>query len=71
MEQLYSLGEVARLLDMQRHRITYAISTGAVADVTHRVANMRCFTVEDIQRVAAHFGVESEALKTAGSQGGE
>ena len=58
MRQLYSTGQVAQLLGIQRHRIEYAVTAGYVADTRVRFLGKRCWRLEDVQRIAAHFRVE-------------
>lgn len=66
MDKFYALGDVARLLKVQGYQIAYAITTGALPDASCRIANKRCFTEEDVQRIACHFGVE---ITTPSSEG--
>lgn len=62
MEAIYSLGDVARILRVQGYKIAYAITTGVLPEASGRLANKRCFTMEDVQRIARHFGVESTTV---------
>lgn len=72
MDKFFALSDVARLLNVQGYRIAYAISTGALPDAAQRIANKRVFTVEDVQRIARHFGVETAVLGVEGtSEGGK
>ncbi len=57
MQQLYSTGEVARLLGIQQHRIVYAISTDRLPEVKCHFLNKRCFDAGEVRRIAKHFGV--------------
>ena len=57
MNEFYSMKEVARLLGVRPHRVGYAVSTGAVPQPSQRFGNTRVFTVEDVRRLADHFGV--------------
>jgi hypothetical protein len=66
MSRIYSLGEVARLLGVQGYRIAYAITTGQVPEATFKFLGKRCFTDEDIGRVAQHFGVTKSDSDTKG-----
>jgi len=68
MERMFSTGEVARLLGVRPYRITYAISTGRLADASFRFLAKRCFTRSDIERVAQHFGSGPVDLVVAGDQ---
>ena len=70
MEQFFALGDVVRLLRVQGYQISYAISTGALPEATCRIANKRCFTAEDVQRIAQHFGVEITAPLVEGDAEG-
>jgi hypothetical protein len=72
MEKFYALGDVARLLRVQGYQIAYAISTGALPEASCRIANKRCFTAEDVRRIARHFGVEITAPPVEGdAEGGK
>lgn len=59
--ELFSLGDVARLLAVKPHRILYALSVGTVAEPALRVAGKRLWN-------AAEVAALSEVLKidTAG-----
>lgn len=61
MNRIFSLGEVGRLLGIQAYRIAYAINTRQVPEASFKFLGKRCFTVEDIARVAEHFGVSPKA----------
>jgi hypothetical protein len=54
----FLLKDVARLLRLKPYKITYAISVGLVEEPKLRISNKRIFMAEDIERLAAHFGVE-------------
>jgi len=56
---LFTLGEVARLVSVAPYRISYAIAVGALPDTETRFANKRCFTSEDVERIARHFRAET------------
>lgn len=58
MEQIHSTGQVARLLGIQSYRIAYAINTGQIGEASFRFLGKRCFTNEDIARVAEHFHIQ-------------
>ena len=64
MERIYSTGQVAQLLGIQGYQITYAIKTRQLDETRFRFLDKRCFTQEDIKRIALHFGIgrlETEA----------
>ena len=56
MEQLLTTGEVARLLGLRVHQITYAFTARLLAEPSLRVMNKRLYTPEAVKRVGAHFG---------------
>jgi len=58
MQQIYSMGQVAKLLGVQKHRIEYAIATGQLADTKFRFLGKRGFDNNDLRRIAKHFGVK-------------
>jgi hypothetical protein len=71
MTQLYSLGDVARLLSIPQHRISYAISNQMVAESAMRVAGKRVFTDKDLVRIASYFGVQVTESKNEVQKGEE
>ena len=54
----YLLKDVARILKRKPYQIAYCLSVGLVKEPEMRIANKRVFTSEDIDRLAAHFGVD-------------
>jgi len=58
MQKLYSMGEVARILGIQKHRIEYAIASGQLPDTKFRFLGKRGFNDSDLRRIAKHFGVQ-------------
>lgn len=64
MEQIFSTGQIARLLGIQGYQIAYAINTRQLDEASFRFLDKRCFTQKDIKRIALHFGIgrlETEA----------
>ena len=55
--RLFTTGEVARLLGVKQHRITYAITSGYLHDTKVQFAGKRCFDNNDVKKIAAYFGV--------------
>jgi DNA-binding transcriptional MerR regulator len=51
---MLSISEVARVTGVARHRLAYALQTGAVQEPA-RLAGRRCFSPEDVERVRQHF----------------
>ena len=56
----YSLGEVARLLNIPQHRIVYLLQSGQVQE-SMRLAGRRAFTVDDLVNIAELLGNEKLA----------
>ena len=57
------LGDVAKLLGVKRHQITYALANGFVNEPEMRIARHRVFQPEDVARLAEHFGVDAQAVE--------
>jgi hypothetical protein len=60
MEHIYSTGQVSKLLGIARHKIEYGIVSGHISEARFRFLDKRCFTAEDIGRMAEYFGVEAD-----------
>jgi hypothetical protein len=61
MTNSLSLKDVARLLKVKPYRITYALVVGLVPEPDVRINNKRIFVQEDLERLAAHFGITLKA----------
>ena len=57
MEQMYSTGELSRLLSIPAYKIEYAHTTGRLAEPAYRFIGKRVYCDADVLRVARHFGV--------------
>lgn len=57
MQDLYSMGQVARLVGVPQHRIAYAISSGHLDEAQLFFLRKRCFTSTDLRKIAKYFGV--------------
>lgn len=57
MDQLFSTGQVARLVGVPTYKIEYAHANNRLGEPAQRVMNKRLYTAADVQRVAQHFGV--------------
>ena len=66
MDKIYSTGEVAQMLGIPRHKIEYAIANGHLAETTLRFLDKRCFTGDDVRRIADYFGVQE--IREGGQQ---
>lgn len=60
MEQIYSTGQVAKLLGVARHKIEYGIVSGHLPEARFRFLDKRCFDGDDIRRMAEYFGVQGD-----------
>ena len=54
---IYNLGDVARMLGVKPHHITYALSSGGVPEPRLRLGNRRVFTQDDVRCLAEHLEV--------------
>lgn len=61
MKQLFSTVQMAKLLGIADHRITYAHRVGKLREASYVVGKQRVYTESDFRRVAKHFGVEMPA----------
>ena len=59
MENIYSIGQVGKMLGVQAYKIAYAIETGQLPEATFHFLHKRCFLEEDIRRMADHFVVKA------------
>ncbi len=57
MQQIYSTGQVAKLLGLQAYQIEYAYASGQLAEPAFRFLGKRVHDPDDLRRVAEHFGV--------------
>jgi DNA-binding transcriptional MerR regulator len=63
MEKVYSLGEVARILGVLSHRITYLHSVGKAPE-PERVFGNRAYCWSDIVALGKQLGVATAESKT-------
>lgn len=59
--ELFSLGDVARLLHAKPHQIVYLLSVGAVPEPRLRVAGKRLFTHAEIVPLAERLKIDLAA----------
>ena len=67
-KQHFSLREVARRLRVKPYRVVYALTVGLVPEPELRISHKRVFSSEDIERLAAHFGVTLPGRKEKDGQ---
>ena len=58
MNKHYSINEVAKLIGVKAHRLSYAISNGYLPEPAERVNNKRLFTPDDMRAAALYFSAE-------------
>jgi hypothetical protein len=71
MQAGLSLKDVSRMLHVKPYRITYALSTGLVAEPALRVHNKRVFRSKDVERLATHFQVDLTRIDPQHESNGE
>jgi DNA-binding transcriptional MerR regulator len=65
-QQIFSTGQVARLLGLRPYQLEYAHATDQLAEPTFRFLGKRVYVADDVRRVALYFGVTlDESLKDA------
>ncbi len=72
MENIYSTGQVARLLGLRPHQLEYAHASQALAEPTFRFLGKRVYRADDVRRVAEHFGLtpdDGPNVAEAGKEG--
>ena len=60
-QELFALGDVARLLDVKPHRILYLLSTRAVAEPALRVAGRRLWNDAEIAALSEILKLQTAA----------
>ena len=56
MEKLFGLGDVARMLGVQQHKVVYALLCGYVPEPKMWVSGKRAWSMTEIETLAEHFG---------------
>ncbi len=57
MQNIYSTGQVARLLGLRPHQLEYAHASNQLTEPTFRFLGKRVYCSDDVRRVAEHFGL--------------
>ncbi len=57
MQQLFSTGQVARLLGLRPHQIEYDHASKQLVEPARRFLGKRVYFADDLRRVAEHFGL--------------
>jgi DNA-binding transcriptional MerR regulator len=68
-QQHYSLGEVARIVGVRAHRISFALSSGFIPEPAERITNRRMFTEADIETARRYFAAKSNKGRPARKEG--
>lgn len=63
-QKLYSTVDLARLLGVAEHRLSYALRVGKVPEPNLKVAGKRLFTQEEARRISEYFGVDIKNNET-------
>jgi len=58
-KEFYSLGDLAKSLALKPHRITYALSVGAIAEPALRVAGKRLWNAAEVAALSEVLKVET------------
>lgn len=65
MTKHYSLNEVARIVGVKAHRISYAITNAFLPEPEERITNRRMFTDEDVKAATKYFSTQPKAGRPA------
>jgi DNA-binding transcriptional MerR regulator len=68
-QQHYSLKEVAKIVGVKAHRISYAVSNGYIAEPAERITNRRMFTEADLQAAKKYFATHPKMGRPARKEG--
>jgi len=52
---MYSIGKVAAMLEIKRHRIDYALDAHELLPDLHKIAGNRIFSDGDVEVLRKHF----------------
>ncbi len=55
---MFSIGEVAKAINVPAHRLKYALASGTLKEPRRRLNGRRCFSVADLERVRRYFHPE-------------
>ncbi len=55
---MYSIGEVAKAINVPAHRLKYALASGTLKEPRRRLNGRRCFSGADLERVRRYFHPE-------------
>ena len=59
-KQYYLLNEIATIVGVKAHRISYAIGNGYLPEPTERINNKRLFSPEDLRVAASYFAAQPQ-----------
>jgi DNA-binding transcriptional MerR regulator len=61
----YSLKEVAKIVGVKAHRISYAVSNGYLPEPAARITNRRMFTHADVEAAKRYFATKPKLGRPA------
>jgi DNA-binding transcriptional MerR regulator len=59
-KQHYLLNEIAKILGVKAHRLSYALSNGYLPEPAERINNKRLFSPEDLRVAASYFAAQPQ-----------
>jgi len=68
-QQHYSLKEVAKIVGVKAHRISYALGNGSLSEPVERITNRRMFTEADVEAARKHFASQPKVGRPARKNG--
>ena len=66
----YSLKEIANIVGVKAHRISYALSNGFLPEPAERITNRRIFTEADLEAAKRYFAAQPKLGRPARKDGG-
>jgi DNA-binding transcriptional MerR regulator len=71
VEAVYTSGQVARLVGLPRHRLTYLIESELLPEPSLRVPGRRLFTAGDVNHIREMLSQQPHLRSNRGESGGE
>ena len=62
MTDIYSTGQVARMLGLRPYQLEYAHANAHLAEPAFRFVGKRVYDPADVRRVAVHFGLDPDLI---------
>ena len=64
-QQVYSLREIAKIVGVKAHRVSYAVSNGYLDEPAQRITNRRMFSESDVEAAKKYFANQPKAGRPA------